>query len=437
MKLIKCNMSINIDLHQVFEYLNKHQYSFENIAVLNDFEKQLCIVGLSSNKKISVNSNDAFNWSEIETFLAEKDCYKFCMLSYDLKNEIENIKSNNIDLLNLPLVSCFIPELVLKFSLNSLETWSHPNTTINIDELLNEINEVEFNDSNLSPSNFTLKSSMTDEEYVEKFNKLLYHIQQGDIYEVNFCREFFLEDFEANPFELYQELSKISPMPFAGFYKDNDKFLLCASPERFFAKKADKIICQPIKGTIKRGTTEEEDLEFIQALSNSEKEQSENVMIVDLMRNDLSKIAEKNSVKVKELFRVYSFKQLHQMISTIEATVQNKTWEDIFKALYPMGSMTGTPKLRAMELIDEFENHKRSWYSGSLGYISPNGDADFNVVIRSLLINQTIRKANFSVGSAITSDANAEDELKECFLKAKAIMQLLNVEYKERILENV
>ena len=430
-------MTENIDLHQVFEYINKCQSNFKHIAVLNDFEKQVSLVGLSSNKSLSVNSNNTFKWAEIESFLSENDCYKFCMLSYDLKNEIENITSNNNDFLKLPLVSCFIPDIVLKFSTNSTELWSHPNSTINIDEVLKKIKEVEFNNSNLSSSSFTLKSSMTDEEYVEKFNKLLYHIQQGDIYEVNFCREFYIEEFNENPFQLYQELTKISPMPFAGFYKDDDKLLLCASPERFFAKKADKLICQPIKGTIKRGKTEEEDLELIQALSNSEKEQSENVMIVDLMRNDLSKIAEKNSVKVKELFGVYSFKQLHQMISTIEATVQNKTWEDIFKALYPMGSMTGTPKLRAMELIEDFENHKRSWYSGSLGYIAPNGDADFNVVIRSLLINQTLRKASFSVGSAITSDANADDELKECFLKAKALMQLLNVEYKERILENV
>lgn len=432
-------MAQNIDLQKVLEYINLNQSKFDNVAVLNDFENQTSLVGIAANKALSINGDKTFNWSDFNNFLDEKDCYKFCMLSYDLKNEVEKTVSENNDLLELPLISCFIPELVFKFSNNSSEIWSHPKAKINTEKVLQEIQEIEPNNiiKNNSTSDYILKSSMTDEEYVDKFKQLLLHIQKGDIYEVNFCREFYLEAFNANAFELYKELTSISPMPFSGLYKDGDKFLLCASPERFFSKKGNKITCQPIKGTIKRGKTVNEDLKLIEALSNSEKEQSENVMIVDLMRNDLSKIANKNSVQVKELFGIYSFRQLHQMISTIEATVENKTWEQIFKALYPMGSMTGAPKLRAMELIEAYENHKRSWYSGSLGYVTPNGDADFNVVIRSLLINQSLKKASFSVGSAITSEANDDDELKECFLKAKAITQLLNVEYKERELENV
>jgi para-aminobenzoate synthetase component 1 len=221
-------------------------------------------------------------------------------------------------------------------------------------------------------------------------------------------------------------------MPFAAMFKNESQFLLSASPERFFKKTENKIVCQPIKGTIRRGKDKTEDILLKEILKNSEKEQSENVMIVDLMRNDLSKISQRQSVTVTELFGIYTFNQLRQMISTIEADLKTNSWEEIFKALFPMGSMTGAPKIRAMELIEKYENHSRAWYSGTMGYIKPNGDADFNVIIRSLIINQILETASFSVGSAITSQAIANDELNECILKAKAITKLLKIKLENK-----
>ena len=220
---------------------------------------------------------------------------------------------------------------------------------------------------------------------------------------------------------------KISPTPFSTFYKTDDKFLISATPERFIKKTRQTVISQPIKGTIKRDTNTEKDLQLINKLRNDKKELSENVMIVDLVRNDMSKFAKKGSVNVDELFEIYSFPQVHQMISTITAEVdETKNNIDIIKEMFPMGSMTGAPKIRAMKLIEEYEKSMRGLFSGAVGYFEPNGDFDFNVIIRSLFYNSSNNYLSFQVGSAITINSDAENEYQECLIKAKAILLATN-----------
>jgi para-aminobenzoate synthetase component 1 len=236
---------------------------------------------------------------------------------------------------------------------------------------------------------------------------------------------FLLERAEIS-IEGFFDLMGKSPMPFSAFFKAESRYLICASPERFLKKTGDKLIAQPIKGTIKRGKNELEDSLLKEKLLNSEKERAENLMIVDLMRNDLSRISQTGSVKVEELFGVYPFSRVHQMISTVVSSIsQNKSLLDIIHATFPMGSMTGAPKIKCMELIDQYEDFKRGWFSGALGYIDETGNFDLCVVIRSIIFDKESGKGYFAVGSAITYDADAAYEYEECLLKASAIMEVL------------
>lgn len=255
---------------------------------------------------------------------------------------------------------------------------------------------------------------------------MLYHIQMGDIYEANFCQEFYAENTVIHPLETYLKLNAISSSPFAVFLKLTDLFLLSASPERFIRKQGNKIISQPIKGTARRATDLEEDQNLALALENDPKERSENIMITDLVRNDLSRTATRNSVQVEELCKLYTFKQVHQLITTVVSEVTEETSIiDVLKTTFPMGSMTGAPKESAMNIIENLEETKRSLYSGAVGYITPTGNADFNVVIRSILYHSSNNYLSFSVGSAITIKSEPEKEFEECLLKAKAMLEVL------------
>jgi para-aminobenzoate synthetase component 1 len=267
---------------------------------------------------------------------------------------------------------------------------------------------------------------MDKDSYLEKVEKLRKSISLGDIYEVTFCQEFFAEQAAINPYQVYQNLKDVSPTPFSGFFKLTDKYILSASPERFLCKRKNQLFSQPIKGTAKRSSDPEEDEKIRLGLLNSTKEQAENVMIVDLVRNDLTKSAVKGSVKVEELFGIYTFPQVHQMISTISCTVDPLIHPvEALKNTFPVGSMTGAPKVRAMELIEETECSRRGIYSGSFGYFEPDGDFDFNVVIRSILYNESSKYLSFQVGGAITYASSAEAEYEECLLKASAIVKTL------------
>jgi para-aminobenzoate synthetase component 1 len=272
-----------------------------------------------------------------------------------------------------------------------------------------------------------IKPRIQQEEYHQKVATVLEHIHRGDIYEANFCQEFYAENATINPLEVYRELNAISEPPFATFLKVDDQFLLSASPERYLRKEGNKIISQPIKGTARRSSNKIKDQQIALELEQDPKERSENIMIVDLVRNDLSRTAKKGSVNVEELCKVYSFKQVHQMISTVVSEIEATTHPvDVIKDTFPMGSMTGAPKISAMKIIEELEATKRGLYSGAVGYFTPEGNFDFNVVIRSILYNQQKQYISFSVGSAITAKSTPEKEYEECLLKAKAMKSVFS-----------
>ena len=272
-----------------------------------------------------------------------------------------------------------------------------------------------------------IQQRIPKENYLQRVSKILEHIHQGDIYEANFCMEFFAENATIDPIEKFIKLNEISQPPFAVFFKNSNHFLLSATPERYLRKEGELIISQPIKGTAKRFLDVVEDEKSKIQLALDPKERAENIMITDLVRNDLSRTAQKGSVAIQELCEIYSFLQVHQMISTVTSKLDAQySVVDALKTTFPMGSMTGAPKISAMKIIEELEETKRGLYSGAVGYFAPNGDFDFNVVIRSILYNQEKKYVSFSVGSAITSQSIPEKEYEECLLKAKAMREVLS-----------
>ena len=353
----------------------------------------------------------------------------FGYLTYDLKNTTEQLKSDNFDGLEFPELYFFQPKKLFLIKDNDVEIQYLKMVDDEIEDDLLEIqNEIDCHPerSRKISNNIKIKLRIHKDEYFEKVTKMLAHIHRGDIYEANFCQEFYAEDSEINPLETFKKLNNISKPPFATFLKIEDKYLMSASPERYIKKKGNTVISQPIKGTAKRSTNTIEDIKLAEDLSKDLKERSENIMIVDLVRNDLSHTATKGSVEVKELCKVYSFLQVHQMISTIQSQVQPETHPlDIIKTTFPMGSMTGAPKISAMKIIEVLEETKRGLYSGSVGYFTPKGDFDFNVIIRSILFNETKKYISYSVGSAITAKSNPLKEYEECLVKAKAMREAL------------
>jgi len=319
----------------------------------------------------------------------------------------------------------FAPQVMLRVLGNELhiDTWDGSDPAERFREIVDEQPQ-EGNQDITVPD---IRSDIDRDAYISIIESLKKHIRRGDCYEINFCREFYANGIELDPAKLYLKLSALSPNPFSAFYRVRDRYCLCASPERFIRKSGLELISQPIKGTSRRHLQDPEaDKAAREYLRHSAKEQSENVMVVDLVRNDMSRVCTEGSVKVRELFGVYAFPQVYQMISTIEGNVSREThWTEIIAACFPMGSMTGAPKRRVMELIDQYEPVPRGLFSGSIGYVSPEGDFDFNVVIRSLFYDRHSRVLSFSAGSGITAYCDAEREFEECEWKAAAIKQLL------------
>ncbi|WP_282030867.1 anthranilate synthase component I family protein [Winogradskyella eximia] len=351
----------------------------------------------------------------------------FGYLTYDLKNTTERLKSENFDGLDFPDLYFFQPKKLFLFKDNQVEIQYLKMVDDEIEDDLLSINScVSPSAVETSQNPIKIKLRIHKDEYFEKVTKMLNHIHRGDIYEANFCQEFYAEDSEINPIETFKKLNKISKPPFASFLKFEDKYMMSASPERYIKKNETTVISQPIKGTAKRSKNKTEDLKLIEDLLKDPKERSENVMIVDLVRNDLSHTAIKGSVEVKELCKVYSFLQVHQMISTVQSKVAPETNAvDIIKSTFPMGSMTGVPKISAMKIIENLEETKRGLYSGSVGYFTPKGDFDFNVIIRSILYNATKKYISYSVGGAITAKSDPLKEYEECLIKAKAMREAL------------
>ena len=277
------------------------------------------------------------------------------------------------------------------------------------------------------PPMATVQSRFSKQEYLDTIEQLRRHILKGDCYEINLCQEFYCRQYQADPSVLYQSLSQRSPTPFAAYYKNSDKYLICASPERYLKKSGRRVFTQPIKGTLPRDAHHANEESERRQLQMSAKDRSENIMVVDLVRNDLSRICEEGSVTVEELFGIYSFPRVHQMISTVSGYLpENTDWVDVIRSTFPMGSMTGAPKKRVLELIEQYERTRRGLYSGAVGYCTPERDFDFNVVIRSMLYQQASGYLSFQVGSAITWRSDAEQEFEECRVKASAMRELLS-----------
>ncbi len=367
-------------------------------------------------------SSEANALESFQAFTERQQGWLFGHLGYELATTEKINHSSKPDPLLFPDICFFEPLILVTGNGNELTIEAaYPQEVFAAIEQAPAI--VADNHRPLPPA----QSRMTREAYIATIEQLKKHIQRGDCYEINFCQEFFIDRADTDPFSLFNKLNEKSPNPFSAFYRLNDKWLLCASPERFIKKENDRIFSQPIKGTLRRTNTDGSQEAERQLLAESEKDRAENVMIVDLVRNDLSRICEEGSVQVDELFGIYSFPQVHQMISTISGTInKSANFEDIINATFPMGSMTGAPKVKVMQLIDQYEKSRRGIFSGALGYIQPGGDFDFNVVIRSIIYNQTTQYLSLQAGGGITIYSDAEKEWEESLLKTKAIKDVLS-----------
>ena len=350
--------------------------------------------------------------------------YLFGSINYNVKNEIECLESSKKDETDFPKVIFYVPKCVVRIDHENFEFLQGDKNAENF-EFLNYFLEEE---TDRSFHDFTIiwKSRTPKNKYVNNVNRIKELIRQGEIYELNYCQEYFAENVPIDyPLDFYFKLNEITKAPFSAYFQFDRHHVFCGSPERFLKKERKKIISQPIKGTARRSKDSTKDNLLKNELKNNPKERAENIMIVDLVRNDLSKIAEKNSVCVEELCEIYTFETVHQMISTVSCIARDSiSFTDVIKATFPMGSMTGAPKLRAMEIIDELEDFSRGIYSGSIGYITPDGDFDFNVVIRSMVYNSQKKYLSCAVGGAITLDSDPEQEFQECQTKIARILEL-------------
>nr|WP_315203887.1 anthranilate synthase component I family protein [uncultured Flavobacterium sp.] len=397
-------------------FLDSNSFSDE----YSSFDSVLAVDAFTS---IKTDYHNAFE--DLKQYQQTTKDWLFGYLAYDLKNNVEHLESNNFDGLDFADLFFFQPKKLFLLKGNQLEI-----QYLNMcdDEVESDFNEIVKNQKSKveSEDKIIINQRISKDSYIYKVTKLLEYIHQGDVYEVNFCMEFFAENAKINPLEKFLKLNEISQAPFTVFFKNNKQFLLSASPERYLKKEGEILISQPIKGTSKRFADPIEDEISKNNLAHDPKERAENIMITDLVRNDLSHTAQKATVEVKELCGIYSFLQVHQMISTITSKMDSKYASvDGLRTTFPMGSMTGAPKYAAMKIIEELEETKRGLYSGAVGYFSPNGDFDFNVVIRSILYNNENEYVSFSVGSAITSLSIPEKEYEECLLKAKAMLEVL------------
>jgi para-aminobenzoate synthetase component 1 len=392
------------------QYLQPHS-SYDSILAVDAFTG------------IQTDALDGFQ--KLKEYQSMTNDWIFGYLSYDLKNDTEPLRSQNFDGLAFPDLCFFQPKRLFLFKEDKLTIRYLNVVSKEVDADLKSIETFSLQNSSSHKNNIQIESRISKNQYIKQVSTLLSHIHRGDIYEANFCQEFYAHA-DINSLETYFKLNKISQPPFATFLKMGDKFLLSSSPERYLKKVGLEIMSQPIKGTIRRSEDLEEDADLKMILESDPKERSENIMIVDLVRNDLSKIAQKGTVNVTELCQIYSFKQVHHMISTVQAmALPTISPVDIIAATFPMGSMTGAPKISAMKIIEALEASKRGLYSGTVGYFTPEGDFDFNVVIRSILYNASKSYVSFSVGSAITSKSTPENEYEECLVKAKAMRSVL------------
>lgn len=402
-------------------FLDSNQYPFD--------QKQQ-YEWLAACRPIRILQNDnvsktAFLHLQLKEFLIPGSWY-FGVLGYDLKNSLETLDSANFDPVEAPDLIFFEAAEVITLQ-NELITIYSPESPAEVWEKIMHtcIAKTDENkDLKVIP-----EPQISKEKYLSQIKKIKKHILDGDIYELNFCQSFSAHYDQIDTISLFETMSSKTKAPFAAYFQCNEFLMMSSSPERFLQKSGSQLISQPIKGTISKSNDPQQDLVQKKELLESEKNRAENVMIVDLVRNDLSRSCKPGTVKVEELFGIYSFEKVHHLISTVTGELKDDVhWIDALLYCFPMGSMTGAPKVKSMELIDELESFKRGWYSGAIGYVSPSGDFDFSVIIRSLIFNTKKKQLSLAVGGAIVHDSEAEQEYEESLLKAKSLFELLKNE---------
>ena len=365
--------------------------------------------------------------AELPAYLREEAGQEapYCgFVSYDSKNEIEALHSQNFSGLNWPTLHFFRAETYLHWQADTLEIHGH---TAGVLAAILATAVPAVAAATVPP----LRPRMPRTAYLGAVEAVREDILNGEVYELNLCQEFYAEHVALDPVATFWQLNAASPAPYAGFLRHHDHYLLCASPECFITNQQDVITSQPIKGTRRRGPCPAEDEQQRLALLHDEKERAENLMIVDLVRNDLARVAVPGTVRVPELFGTYGFRHVWQLISTVAADLRpGIDLGNILRATFPMGSMTGAPKIRSMQLIEHYEATRRGLYSGSFGYGWPDGSFDFNVVIRSLQYRADTGYLSLQVGSAITYDSVPEREYQECLLKAQGVLEALQTSIK-------
>ena len=406
----------NVNKSQPICYLDSNQHQ-------DKYGKFEALLAIGSTQELKMNTQGCID--ALQGFHEETQDWLLGYLSYDLKNEIEDVSSFNEDLQQAPELFFFQPEKLLILRKNMIE-FHYPEELQDV--VHHDLESIERQNTEVDHQkiNINIRQVFSRTDYTNAVNGILEHIQLGDIYEMNFCQSFYAKHVQLSPIKIFQKLNDIARSPFAAFCQFDDHHILSASPERYIQRTGEKLISQPIKGTAKRSKNKALDKEISLGLQNDPKERAENIMITDLVRNDLARTAEKGSVRVEELCGLYSFRTVHQLITTISSQIRKGTrLNEILKTTFPMGSMTGAPKLSAMNIIEEFEHNKRGIYSGSIGYISPHGDLDLNVVIRSILYNKKNQQLSLAVGSAITYQSEPQKEYEECLLKAEALLKAL------------
>ncbi len=368
-----------------------------------------------------VSAKGGNGFSSLKAFFEQHRTEIFGLLSYDLKNETENLETRHTDFIGFPDLYFFKPRYVIELMENKIRiNRNYPEAFAIVEQIL----QFKAAPVKASPPQLQLRTNRSS--YLKQAQTIKQKIVEGDFYEMNFCIEAFDAEAHISPTDVFQKLNAIARAPFSAFFKCRDSFLMCASPERFLKKEGTKLISQPIKGTVRKSENENENERLKTELQNSEKERAENVMIVDLVRNDLARSSKPGSVKVEELFGIYTFATVHQMISTVTSEIaEDVHFIEAIKHAFPMGSMTGAPKIEVMKTIDEMEHFRRGIFSGAVGYIDADGNFDFNVVIRSVLYNAASNYLSVRAGSAITFDADAEQEWDEVMLKLAAMKKSL------------
>ncbi len=380
------------------------------ISKIYGYENRVTIELQGETKHVTMNP-----WEAIREFRKQTGGWLFGYLGYDLKNFSEKLTSKNKRLIAAPDFYLIQPEFIW-YSANgewrlidgSEQKWR---------------NEAVHNYDNDEDVDISLSPMVARDEYIKHVQTIKHGIAEGEYYELNYSYP-MMGTFRGAPYHLYQKMREINPVPFGSFISAHNFSVCCASPERFLKKTANRILSEPIKGTSARSENPAEDQRLRGDLLN-EKNKAENLMIVDLVRHDMSVVSKPGSVKVSKLFDIQSFGTVHQLISKVEAEVaENADPIDVIRSCFPMGSMTGAPKIRVMKAIDELEIYRRGIYSGAIGYIDPEGNFDFNVVIRSAIISDG--KLVYPVGGAITSDSIAESEWDETLIKSRTLTRIKN-----------